>query len=71
MIWAVTVYFEKRKGTAVGLVTAGGGLGTLALPPIFRALFDNLSYQETLLIMAAIVIQLLVPIMLIRPESYW
>jgi len=71
LIWAATVYFEKSKATAVGLVTAGAGIGTLALPPLCRYLFDNFTYQETLLAMAAIVVQFIIPFMLIRPKSYW
>lgn len=65
------MYFEKRKATAVGLVTAGAGLGTLTLLPLCRTLFDNLSYQEALIVMSAITMQFIVLVMLVRPESYW
>ncbi|KAF6034026.1 SLC16A12 [Bugula neritina] len=70
-IWCSTVYFEKRKATAVGLITSGSGVVTLFLPSVCRFLFDNLTYQESLITIAGITLHLLVPIMFIRPESYW
>jgi len=71
MIWTATAYFEKKKATAVGLVSAGAGVGTLALPSFCRVLFDNFTYQETMIYIAATVMQFVLLLMLIRPESYW
>jgi len=71
MIWTATIYFEEKKATAVGLVTAGAGVGTFALPSFCRVLFDNFTYQETMIFIAGTVMQSLLLLMLIRPESYW
>jgi len=71
MTWTPTIYFEEKKAIAVGLVTAGVGVGTLSLPSFCRVLFDNFTYQETMIFIAGTVMQFVLLLMLIRPESYW
>ena len=38
-------YFDKRKGTAMGLSTVGCGLGTFAFPPMLTALIHMFRYE--------------------------
>ena len=37
----VTAYFNKRRGLAVGMATAGVGLGMFLFPPLIGALFGS------------------------------
>lgn len=43
-------YFKLRKALAVGIITSGGGIGTLTIPYLLRLLFDHMTYSETMLI---------------------
>ena len=70
-IVAVTMYFEKQRSTAIGIASAGAGIGTFYMPPLVRLMFDRLSYQQCTYIICAIVIQMCVPAMFIKPLSYW
>ena len=38
-------YFDKRKGTAMGLSSVGCGLGTFAFPPMLTALIHIFRYD--------------------------
>ena len=67
----VSAYFDVKRPIALGIATAGAGIGTFYSAPLIRFLFDNLTYQETLTILGAISLQMCVPAMFIRPESYW
>ena len=42
-----TYYFNKRKSIAVGIVTAGQGLGTMILGPALQALGGVLDWRNT------------------------
>lgn len=70
-IVAVTMYFEKQRATAIGLASAGAGIGTFYMPPLIRVMFDRLSYQQCIFLLCGIVIHMCVPAMLVRPLSYW
>ena len=68
---AVSNYFEVKRPMALGVATSGAGIGILYSAPLSRFLFDNLTYQETMTVLGAIALQMCVPAMLIKPESYW
>jgi len=51
---AVTQYFNKRRSIALGLVTAGQGLGTMILGPMLQALVNVFYWRNTMLIMAGV-----------------
>ena len=57
-------HFVKRRGVAVGLATAGGGIGTLFLPPLFEMLLGSYGFSGGLLIISAIALQMCVSGML-------
>lgn len=43
-------YFDKRAGLAIGIVSAGSGIGQLAVTAILRTLFDSFGFSGALLI---------------------
>lgn len=50
---AMTVYqpyFNQRKALYLGVTGAGAGAGTLLLPFVLRALFDNYSFSGAMLL---------------------
>ncbi|WAR31082.1 MOT12-like protein [Mya arenaria] len=63
----VTNYFNKRRGLAVGIATAGTGLGMFSFPPLIEALFGEYGYQGALLLLAAISLHTFVSAALFRP----
>ncbi|MEE9201839.1 MAG: MFS transporter [Dehalococcoidia bacterium] len=57
--WLVPVstvvrWFEQRRGMAVGIVTAGMGVGTLIFPPLANRLIASLGWRETFLVVGAV-----------------
>ena len=47
LVLNVMSWFEHRRGFAIGLITAGQGLGGAAWPPIFRHFNDTAGWRET------------------------
>lgn len=43
-------YFKRRKALALGIISAGSGVGVLAIPNILRALFDHMGFAAALLL---------------------
>ena len=43
-------YFDKKKALAMGLAGSGSGIGTIAIPPLLRFLFDNYSFSGAMLL---------------------
>jgi MFS family permease len=57
--WLVPVstvvrWFEQRRGMAVGIVTAGMGVGTLIFPPLANWLIASLGWRETFLVVGVV-----------------
>ena len=50
----VTHYFIKRRSIALGLVTAGQGLGTMILGPTLQVLAEALEWRNTFRVFAGI-----------------
>lgn len=57
-------HFTKKRGIAVGLATAGGGIGTLILPPLFEVLLTIYGFSGGLLILSGVALQICVSGML-------
>ena len=66
-IVAVTYYFEKHRGLATGLATAGSGIGAFVFPPLIEQLLKLYKWKGTMLLMAGICLHLLVAAALFRP----
>ncbi|KAI8778863.1 monocarboxylate transporter 12 isoform X1 [Biomphalaria glabrata] len=65
----VGLYFDKHRGLAAGLGSAGVGVGTFCIVPLTQWLFDNYRFQDAFLILAGIAFNGLVVAMLFRPLS--
>ena len=50
----VNHYFTERRSVALGLVTAGSGLGTMTLGPALQALLDILHWRNTFRLFAGL-----------------
>lgn len=50
----VTYYFTKRRSFALGIVTAGQGLGTMIIGPTLQALVDVFDWRNTFRVFAGI-----------------
>lgn len=47
-------YFEKRRSVALGIMTAGQGLGTMILGPTLQALVDMFDWRNTFRVFAGV-----------------
>ncbi len=61
----VAGWFERRLGTALSIVVAGSGFGSLFLPPLVQFSITNLGWRSTFLILAAL------PLLLGAPLTYF
>ena len=68
----VVRWFVRRRGLAVGIATAGGSLGTFALPPVAHGLVQALGWRGAYLAFGAgiiVALNLLALVMRRDPES--
>src|SRR5262245_29418635 len=67
---AVSTWFQRRRGLALGLVIAGGALATVVQPPITQSLIDAAGWRTTYIVIGAIMLVLGVPLVLafVRPR---
>ncbi|KAL3871119.1 hypothetical protein ACJMK2_039138 [Sinanodonta woodiana] len=63
----VSQYFNKKRGLAIGLSSAGFGLDTLFMPPLFGILFDRYGFQWTCLILSGISLTSVIAAFLFSP----
>lgn len=61
----VASWFERRLGTALSIVVAGSGLGSLFFPPIIQHLITTYGWRHTYLVLAAL------PLFLGAPLTYF
>jgi MFS family permease len=52
----VAKWFTRRRGIAVGLASAGGSLGTFALPPVAHLMVSALGWREAYVVFGAAVL---------------
>jgi MFS family permease len=60
----LTRWFDKRRGTALGIAISGIGLGTVIFPPLIQFLFDHFAWREALRVLALILVFVTVPALL-------
>ncbi|XP_072180562.1 monocarboxylate transporter 9-like [Diadema setosum] len=68
---AIANYFDKNFSTIRGISSAGSGLGLTLFPPLVQLLTDMYGWQGSLLIVSAIVGNLIVTSLLLRPDDSW
>jgi MFS family permease len=63
----VTRWFAKRRATAVGIVVAGSGLGTMAIGPAVQVAIDAFGWRGAMRVVAAITCVIPIASLLFRP----
>ncbi|MEE8306982.1 MAG: MFS transporter, partial [Gammaproteobacteria bacterium] len=62
-------WFEKRKGLAIGLVSAGGAVGAGAVPFCARLLITDYGWQNAFMILAICYLAIALPLVLLIREA--
>jgi hypothetical protein len=62
----VGIYFNKRRGIAVGLSTCGVGFGSFAIPALVEMAFHVYAFSGGFYILAAFALQICISGMLFR-----
>ncbi|XP_045200121.2 uncharacterized protein LOC123554208 [Mercenaria mercenaria] len=71
MLAIIGVYFNKHRGLANSIFTAGGSVGGLIFAPVTVKLFDEFQYTGAILIISGLLMNIWVSALLMRPiESY-
>ena len=63
----VGLYFERRRGTAVGVANAGIGSGTFIIPPLVELMFAHYSFTSAFIWLSGFALQATVFGALFRP----
>lgn len=66
-IVSVGYYFEKKRSFAIGIAVCGSGFGTFIFSPLNRILLNNYGINGAFLIKSAIVLNLIICGIVIRP----
>lgn len=64
---AVSRYFLKKRAIAMGVSFCGSGVGTFAIPPLVRLLFETYSWKGSLFVIAGLLLNCCVSSSLYRP----
>ena len=68
-LFVVTIYFERRRGLAIGLAVTGSAIGALAFPPLIEWLDETYAWRGSLLVAGGICLHIAVAGMLYQPLS--
>lgn len=63
-IKAVSAWFDRRRGLALGLAVAGQGLGAAVLPPLVERISEAFGWREAFYLLAAGLVLLVMPLLL-------
>ncbi len=71
LLTAVSLWFDKSQGLAIGIVTAGGALGQAIVPPVFQELVASIGWREACIILGCAYVAGLTPVMALigKPRS--
>jgi len=58
----ISRWFDRRRGSALALISSGSYLAGAMWPPIFERVISNLGWRETMLIYAVVEIAVVVPL---------
>jgi MFS family permease len=59
---AVGLWFERRRGLAIGIVTAGGTLGQGLIPVVLQSLLDVMTWREALVVLGLAYLLVFTPV---------
>ena len=59
---AVSDWFEKKRGTAIGIMMVGVGLGGLSIAPLTHLLIDKLGWEKTFVVYGVATSAILIPV---------
>ena len=62
-------WFEKRRGLALGIISAAAGIGIIIMPPVAASLISGHGWQNSFLILAIGVFVILIPCALLLKRS--
>jgi predicted MFS family arabinose efflux permease len=67
----VSLWFDRKAGVAIGIVTAGGAVGQAVVPPVFQALISGHGWRAACALFAMGFVVLLLPAVLLvrRPPA--
>ncbi|MBI3304546.1 MAG: MFS transporter [Deltaproteobacteria bacterium] len=57
----ISRWFDKRRGLALGLAMAGGGLGAFIMPPLAQALITTVGWRQAYVLLGLLAIGVTVP----------
>jgi MFS family permease len=67
----VSRWFDKKRGLALGIASAGGGLGTVIMAPFSALIISDFGWRAAFAIMAAISLLVVIPLsMLLKKDPY-
>jgi MFS family permease len=71
LVATVSLWFDRKAGMALGLVTAGGALGQAIVPPVFQALVSGHGWRVACTLFALGFVAFLLPAVLLirKPEA--
>ncbi|KAJ8310206.1 hypothetical protein KUTeg_012071 [Tegillarca granosa] len=64
---AVAKYFKKRRNLAMGIASAGGGVGSFIFPPVIKFLNDYYQWRGMFMFVSGIALNICIFAMLFRP----
>jgi MFS family permease len=65
LIATVSLWFERKAGVALGIVTAGGAIGQAVVPPVFQALVSAHGWRAACALFAVGFVTILLPAVLL------
>jgi MFS family permease len=61
----ISLWFERRRGSALALISSGGYLAGALWPPIFERAISTIGWRQTMLVYGVVVVTVVVPLALI------
>lgn len=69
IIATVSRWFDRKRVLALGIVTAGIGLGQIAMPPLAAYLIEEIGWQATYGVLAVVVWLIIIPLAMLARHS--
>lgn len=69
---ALSLWFDRRRGLALGVAVSGQGIGAAVLPWLTQRLIQTLDWQLTLLVLAGVLLVIILPtvLLLVRDDPF-